>query len=262
MYVSNLIIASFNKNMTRIFFLILLFIGESSFGRTDTSFGKPIFWYRVSDPWAMFMGAEGPTFILYDNGKVLFWKSGGYNMTQLAESEKQELIDELNLKDTLFQKSRFYNATNTDPDGEIMATDNPSYSVFLRIDTLVQVSVYGYISSRDYRKRFPSQVLKIHEFVLNYDADKYTKWIPNKIEVLLSDYSNSPDIPIQWPTKWPDLNNPDTKKQEGYVKSIFLDKRHFNQLTKIIKKRREKQAFEINGRKYYIGYRFPIPGLY
>lgn len=248
--------------MTRLFLLILLFIEQSSFGQTDTCFGKPIFWYRVSDPWAMFMGADGPPFILYDNGKVLFWEGGGYNVAQLDEGEKMELIDELDLRDTLFQKSRFYNATNPDPNGEIMATDNPSYSVFVKLDTLVRVSVYGYISSKDYRKRFSSQILKIHNFVLNFAVDKYIKWIPGKIEVMLSDYSHSPDAPIQWPSNWPDLNSPDTRKQEGYVTSIFLDKRHFNQLTKLIKKRQEKQAFEINGKKYFIGYRFPIPGLY
>ena len=249
--------------MTRLFIFILLFIGHSSFGQiTDTSFGKPIFWYRVSDPWAMFMGAEGPPFILYDNGKILFWKSGGYNVTQLDEGEKMELISEVNLGDTLFQKSRFYNATNPEPNGEIMATDNPSYSIFVKLDTLVRVSVYGYISSKKYRKRFPSQVLKIHDFILNFDADKYIKWVPDKIEVMLSDYSHSPDTPIQWPTNWPDLNSPNTRKQQGYVTSIYLDKRYFSQLTKLIKKRREKQAFEINGKKYFIGYRFPIPGLY
>ena len=248
--------------MTRLFLFLLLFIGQCSFGQADTSFGKPIFWYRVSDPWAMFMGAEGPPFILYDNGKILFWKSGGYNVTQLDEGEKMELISELNLGDTLFQKSRFYNVTNSEPNVEIMATDNPSYSVFVKLDTLVRVSIYGYISSKKYRKRFPSQVLKIHDFILNFDADKYIKWVPEKIEVMLSNYSHSPDTPIQWPTNWTDLNSPDTRKQGGYVTSIFLDKKYFNQLTNLIKKRREKQAFEINGKKYFIGYRFPIPGLY
>jgi hypothetical protein len=208
------------------------------------------------------MGSEGPPFILYDMGKILFWKNGGYNVTQLDEGEKMELINELNLRDTLFKKSRFYNATNPEPNGDIIATDNPSYSVWVNLDTLVRVSVYGYISSKEYRKRFPLQVLKIHDFILNFEADNSTRWIPNKIEVMLSDYSHSPDTPIQWPANWPDLNSPDTRKKEGYVTSIFLDKKYISQLTKLIKKRREKQAFEINEKKFFIGYRFPIPGLY
>jgi hypothetical protein len=249
--------------MTRLFLFILLLIGRISFGQTtDTSFGKPIFWYYVSDPWAMFMGAEGPVFILYNNGKLLFWKNGVYNLTEVDEAEKTELINELGLTDTLFQKSKYFNATNPDPNGLIMATDNPTYTVFMSLDTLVRVSVYGYISSKEYRKRFPKQILQIHDCVLNFDSDKSNKWIPEKVEVMLSDYSHSLEVPIKWPTNWPDLNSPDTRKQGDYVTSIFLGKKYFGQLAKLIKKRKEKQAFEINGRKFFVGYRFPIAGLY
>jgi hypothetical protein len=249
--------------MKRLFLLSLLFIGQTSFAQSqDSSFGKPMFWYIVSDPWAMFMGAEGPLFVLYDNGKVLFWKNGGYNVTQLDGEEKMQLVSDLNLADTIFQKSRYFNATNPDPNGEIMATDNPSYTVFVKLDTLVRVSTYGDISSNEYRRRFPSQVLQIHDLILNFDADKYIKWIPNKIEIMLSDYSYSPDTPIKWPSNWPDLNRSDTRRREGYVTTIFLDKKYLSQLRKLIKHQGEKQAFEINGKKFSIGYRFPIPGLY
>src|SRR4051812_43369331 len=105
------------NNMNRLFVFILLSIGHGSVGQTNTSFGNPIFWYHVSDPWAMFMGAEGPPFILYDNGKILFWKRDSYFMSQLDKEERIELISEINLFDTLFHKSRFYNATNREPNG-------------------------------------------------------------------------------------------------------------------------------------------------
>lgn len=249
--------------MTRLFFFILLFVGQISFGQTsDTSFGKPIFWYQVSDPWAMFMGAEGPLFILYNSGKVLFWKNRAYYLTQLSEDEKSQITSDLDLTDTLFNKSRYFNATNPDPNGLIIATDNPSYTVSVNPDSLVRVSVYGYISSKEYRKRFPSQILQIHDFVLNFEADKSYLWVPDKIEVMLSDYSYSPDTPIKWPFNWPDLSSSDTRKQGDNVISIFLDKKYFGQLKKLMKKRKEKQAFEIDRKKYFIGYRFPIPGLY
>jgi hypothetical protein len=249
--------------MTRLFLFILLFVGHISFGQTaDTTFGKPIFWYQVSDPWSMFMGAEGPLFILYNSGKILFWKNGAYHFTQLDEDEKSQIISDLNLTDTLFNKSRYFNATNPDPNGFIMATDNPSYTVSVNRDSLVRISVYGYISSKEYRKRFPSQIRQIHDFILNFETDKSYEWVPDKIEVMLSDYSNSPDIPIKWPSNWPDINSSDTRKHGENVISIYLDKKHFGQLKRLMKKRREKQAFDINGKKYYIGYRFPIPGLY
>ena len=97
---------------------------------------------------------------------------------------------------------------------------------------------------------------------MNFESDRYYQWTPDKVEVMLSDYSNSPDTPIKWPSNWPDLNSSDTRKQGNYVTSIFLDKKYFGQLKKLMKKRGEKQAFEINGKKFFIGYRFPIPGLY
>ena len=212
--------------MPRLFLLILLFIGQSSFGQLDTAFGKPIFWYRTSDPWAFVMGGEGPPFILYNNGKVLFWKGQGYNLTQFSEGEMLKLIDKLNLKDTLFQKSRFYNATYPEPDGEIMATDNPSYTVCIKLDTLVRVSVYGNILSKEYRKRFPSQVLEIHDFILNFDVDKYMKWVPDTVEVMLFDYTQSSEIPIKWPTNWPNPHILDKREHQGYVTTLFLDKKY------------------------------------
>jgi hypothetical protein len=181
---------------------------------------------------------------------------------QLDEDEKSQIISDLDLTDTLFNKSRYFNATNPDPNGFIMSTDNPSYTVSVNRDSLVRVSVYGYISSKEYRKRFPSQILQIHDFILNFEADKSYQWTPEKVEVMLSDYSNSADTPIKWPSNWPDLKSPNTRKQGDNVTSIFLDKKYFRQLKKLVKNRKEKQAFEINGKKFFIGYRFPIPGLY
>ena len=83
-------IASSNKTMTRLLLILSLLIGQISFGQTtDTTFGRPILWYRVSDPWAMFMGAEGPVFILYESGKILFWKNRAYRLTQTTDQERE-----------------------------------------------------------------------------------------------------------------------------------------------------------------------------
>jgi hypothetical protein len=250
--------------MTRLILFCLLFCGNLTFGqKSDTSFGKPIFWYRVTDPWSMFVGASGPSFILYNTGNILFWKNEKYRQIQLSEQEKEDLISELNLTDKLFKNTKFIDATNDDTSQmKIIITDQPSYIAYINFDTLVHVSVYGNMRSNEFRKRFPRPILNIHNFVLNFNDEQAIDFIPDKIEILLSDYSHSPDTPIQWPKGWHDLNNENTKNTSGYEKSIFLDKKYFTKLTKLIKKRRQKQAFEINGKKYFVGYRFPIPGLY
>lgn len=251
--------------MNKLLLFISLVIGHVSFGQSkDSSLGKPIFWYKVSDPWAMFMGAEGPLFILYDSHKILYWKNGVYRITQATQQETDELISDFSLNDTFFNKSRFINSVSPDFDtstGEVMCCDLPTYTINYRKDTLNRITVLGSINNRANRKNIPDKFLFIHEFVTNFDDDKAITWIPNKIEVLLSDYSHSPDTPIKWPSEWPDLNSVDTRIQNGYATSIYLDKNYFSQLKKLLKKRREKQAIEINGKKYFVGYRFPIPGL-
>lgn len=209
------------------------------------------------------MGAEGPVFVLYDSGKVLYRKNNVYRLVQVDPEEKELLITGLNLKDTLFIKSRNYNATASAGQTDMVgATDNPTYSMFVNFDTLIQVSVYGYITAIEYRKKFPKPFLKAHIVIMNYENDNAVKWVPGKVQVLLSDYENSPDIPIKWPKGWPDLNSPEAINEDGYLKSIFLDSKYLDELIKLINNRHEKQAFEINGGRYYIGYRFPIPGLY
>jgi hypothetical protein len=247
--------------MTRLLLFNLLLLGQVAFAQyKDTSLGKPIFWYRVSDPWTMFRGAEGPVFILYDSGKILFWKDGGYQLTQTNEQKFSELTSDLHLNDTLFSHSKFINAV--DPENGIVCFDHPTYTVSFRTDTVKIITVLGSIRNAKYSKNIPDPFLSVHDFVNNFDDDKSFPWTPDKVEVLLSDYSSSPDTPIKWPSGWPDLNSPDTRKQSGgYGTSIYLDKKYLKQLNKLLKQRREKQAFEINGRKYFVDYRFPIPGL-
>jgi hypothetical protein len=77
--------------------------------------------------------------------------------------------------------------------------------------------------------------------------------LPDKIELMLSDYSYSPEPPIQWPKGWPDLVDPETVARQGGVTSIYLDKKYFSRLVSLLRKRKEKQAIEINGKKFYIG---------
>jgi len=100
--------------MKCLFFLLLIAV-HASFAQkvTDSSFGKPILTYTVSDPWAMFMGAEGPILTVYESGKTIFWKDRHYKIGELDKGELNELFEEMNLSDTFFSRSRFIQATLT-----------------------------------------------------------------------------------------------------------------------------------------------------
>jgi len=76
--------------MNRFLLFLALFLGQISSAQkiTDSSFGRPILLYTVYDPWAMFMGADGPILTVYESGKVIFWKDREYRIIQLTTEEK------------------------------------------------------------------------------------------------------------------------------------------------------------------------------
>jgi len=241
--------------MKRLLFLLSLFIGQLSPAQkvTDSTFGKPILLYTVFDPWAMFMGAEGPLLTVYESGKVIFWKDREYKIAQLDKMEIDGLMTEMNLSDTFFLKSKNIQAT--------LSTDQPSYILNINFDTLKYFSLYGSINDKYARKYIPEQLSKIYDYVIEFDNDNANSWVPDKIEIMLSDYSHSPESPLQWPSAWPNLGSSETVTRQGGVTSIYLDKKYFRELKKLLKKRKEKQAIEISGRKFYAQYRFPLPNL-
>jgi hypothetical protein len=242
--------------MTQLLIVLFLFVGEISLAQkvTDSTFGKPILWYTIYDPWAMFVGADGPNIILYESGKVIYWKSKEYHLANMEKEDVEEIISQLNLNDTFFLTSKFIQAT--------YSTDQPSYVLRINLDTVKYFSVYGSINSKEDRKNIPKQLINIYEFVSNFEDDNSTAWLPPKIELMLSDYSHSIEEPIKWPKDWPNLSSPETITRQGVVTSIYLDKKYFSQLIKLLKSRKEKQAIEISRKKFYVGYRFPIPNLY
>jgi hypothetical protein len=241
--------------MKQLLLLLPFFVGQLSSAQkiTDSSFGKPILFYTVYDPWAMFMGADGPLLTIYESGKVIFWKDREYKIAQLGKEGIDELIAEMNLSDTFFLKSKDIQAT--------LSTDQPSYVLETNFDTLKYFSVYGRMNDKYARKNIPQQLSKIYHLVLEFDHDNAISWIPDKIEVMLSDYSHSPESPLKWPSTWPDLNSSETVKRQGGITSIYLGKKYFNDLKKLLKKRKEKQAIEISGQKFYAEYRFSLPNL-
>jgi hypothetical protein len=240
--------------MKRILLIIALFAAKASFGQKafDSSFGKPIVWYTVDNPWAMFMGADGPIFTLYESGKLLFWKNKEYQYVLLSKDEKDDLINELNLNDTFFLNQKRVEAS--------FATDQPFYVLMTNLDTLKSFSVYGHM--RGDRKNIPKQLTKVYSFITTYENDNAQPWLPEKVEVILSDYSYFPEPSLKWPNSWPDLKSPETVIRQSGVTSIYLAKKYFEDLKRLLSKRKQKQAIEISGKKFYAEYRLPVPNLY
>jgi hypothetical protein len=78
---------------------------------------------------------------------------------------------------------------------------------------------------------------------------------------MLTDYSHSPEKPLKWPDDWPNLKSAQTVKRSESLYSIYLEKEQFDRFKKLVKKLKEKQAIEINGKKFSVSYRLPFPNF-
>ena len=219
----------------------------------STGFGKPILWFTEYNPWAMFIGADGPTFTVYESGKVIYWKYKTYHQVTLSASDLQELLSGCNFSDTFFARTRRISASDW--------TDQPTYVLCTNLDTLKKFSVYGSMRDADTRSRVPGPWKAIYDRIASFDDDEAVDWLPDKIEVMLSVYDNSRETPIPWPAGWPDLNSLGSRRWADGGGNIFLDKRELARLRKLLGSRKETQAFRIGGKDYSAEYRLVVPGV-
>src|SRR5580658_6134083 len=112
---------------TVIIAVLLIILGDRGSAQSS-GFGKPLLWYTEYNPWAMFMGADGPTFTLYQSGQVIYWKDKKYHLVVLSSPDLQDLLEKFQLTDTFFVRSRWISASD--------ATDQPTYVLRTDLDTL------------------------------------------------------------------------------------------------------------------------------
>jgi hypothetical protein len=232
--------------------VLVLFVIIRCAPAPSAGFGKPILWYTVYDPWAMFIGSEGPIFTVYESGHVLYWANKRYHKALLSKGELDGLFQQFRLKDTFFLQSRYIEAST--------ATDQPSYVLQLNLDTLKTFLVYGNMQNQDSRLKIPAVLLNAYTKATTYSNDAAIDWLPDKVEVMLTDYSNSPEKPIPWPAGWPDLKSRSTRLREGGA-SLYLEPKHFDEFRRMLASLKERQAFLISGKLFGAGYRLPIPGV-
>lgn len=239
--------------MRTVVIAILLIIIGGRASAQSSGFGKPLLWYTEYDPWAMFIGADGPTFTVYQSGQVIYWKERKYHLVVLSSSDLQDLLAKFQMTDTFFLRSKRFSASES--------TDQPTCVLLTNLDTLKRFSIYGNMEDAGTRARVPRQLDVIYELVHSFEDDQAVDWIPDKIEIMLSAYDNALGKPIPWPANWPDLNSARSRRWQNGGGTIFLDRRYFPALRRLLASRKEKQAILINGKKFYAEYRFPLPGV-
>lgn len=239
--------------------LILTFIVCNSYSQEwNEEYGAPVVVLVETNPWLMVIGSDVPTIAIYESGNVVYKraekKKMKYYSVVLDSTETQNLIYSLGITDSLVNMKEYIEAASY--------TDQPTNELILNFTEPIVKQVYGNLrEDKEVRKKTPKEFLTVYDNLIEYKSKKEKEWLPNNIEVLLTDYSYSPEEPKEWPEKWPNLESELTVKRGESLYSLYLPKEHFEEFIKLISDLKEKQAIEISGKKFSVSYRLPFPNL-
>ena len=203
------------------------------------------------DPWAMVVGADSPTFALYEDGTVIQRTTTGFREARLTQNEVDQLVGRLSLSELSRSYGSFLVADSTDqPDQDLL---------IYRGEKPIFVSVYGSLKDREVRSKLPAEVVAAYDALSLFKPSESQDWLPEKVEVMIWPYEYAPDPSIKWPEKWPGLSDPATVQRGDDSFSIYMPSAELPALRGFLKGRTEKGAVEIGGRKWAASIRFPFP---
>lgn len=210
-------------------------------------------------PWAL--NDLNPTFVLYEDGLVIFRKGRGsseFFSVQLTPEEMNTLLGGLSVEDFLKLGENYY--TNN-------LFDQP-YSVikYWQDHAMKRVAVFGPIrESAEDRNKTPQAFLKIFDRLTSFDHENARLWEPERLEIHVIPYTNSEGEPVAWPKDWPDLNDKTTKDTSSFYGRgesyhIYLGGDHREELEQLLSSLKEKQAVLINERQWHVSpWRYCLP---
>jgi hypothetical protein len=237
----------------------ILTASAQQFKLINSAYGQPLLVLTETNPRLMVAGADVPSFALYEGGQIIYKqtnKKGGerYYHTQLAQEQLQELIGSLLISQDLMKLPE---KPSTAP-----VQDQPVNEIVLNFDTLLVKQVYGDLRNDERaREKAPVAFLKVYDKLIAYTESHSQEWLPEKIEVLVTDYLKTPEQTIKWPAKWPTLKSPDTIWRSEKLYSLYLDRKHYKELQALVNSLKEDYAVEINGKKFTVSYRLPFPNI-
>lgn len=200
-----------------------------------------------TDPWAMVIGADVPSFALYSDGQVIYRVDGGFRSVLLPPEKHRAILDAMAFSDRLTE----YSISN--------ATDQPSTQIVLIGDDKISGAlIYGSLRSGSSRGALPPKIVAAYEMLHGFSDSAAVPWLPEKIEVMIWPYEYAPEASIDWPAAWPSLDDRFTVRR-GDSYSLFLSSQHLDDLRAFLATRRERGAVRIGGKKWAVSWRLPFP---
>lgn len=231
---------------------------------------EPLAVLIVHDPWAMVIGADTPRAELFGDGTVI-------RLDVSNESRPRLLVSRLTapelarVKAAIEPSARFWRL-NDEYNLQPNVTDLPTTELVIAGGgRFKRVFVYGYapdawkppaytiLPGRSEGDSLPRDVDRICRLLVSLKPANEVAWSPRYMEVMLWPYEHSPDVPMEWPERWPDLSSR-MAFARGNSYSLILPGSELPALEAFVAKRGERQAVSLGGKKWSIAYRPVMPG--
>ncbi|HEX9171080.1 MAG TPA: hypothetical protein VF861_00295 [Telluria sp.] len=224
---------------------------------------RPLAVMVETDPWLMVIGSDTPSFVLYEDGQVIYRKRSEkgtpkylWKLLTLVE------LRSLQAKLISFGPYRFKGQNRMNV-AEV--SDQSEAKLFLKFEGAELVtSIYGIKFSDVSRDEggsktpLPSELRKLYGFLSSLEFRGASEWAPKYAEVMAWDYTYAPDPSISWPKHWPGLDSPTTFKKKTMY-SIFVPGVELKAIAAFLGTRSEKGAVEIDGKKFAVSVRPTFP---
>src|SRR5713101_6378694 len=207
---------------------------------------QPLVMLTEFNPWAMVVGSDSPTFVLYENGTVIYLNEHRYVSAKLTRAEADAFVSSLG-REGLTKLRDSYTISEW--------TDQPTNVLLVRTDdkNYKKISVYGKIrplvAKTEEALPLPTELSSALRQVMKYENANSSPWLPEYIEVIIWPFEYAKGKAAVWPIQWPGIGDPKTvKRKETY--SLFIPASQNQALKNFIANLKPTQAVRIDNRKW------------
>lgn len=234
---------------------------------------RPLVVLLEFDPWQMVIGSDVPTFVLYEDGTIIYRNEAaepeataepspdgvatpdvGLRTLKLDEDELAAFLAALAIGEDFYALEPSY-------DGP-MVTDQPS--IYLAVWTAdgqpKSVNVYGDLRHdvEDARNMTPAPFLALFDALVEFVGTAHegaTAWLPDQLELMVWPYTSA-SSGAAWPEFLPTLDDPTTLDRGG-LWSVYVDGALYADVMAFLDD--AAGTIEIDGAYYSVMPRYPFP---
>jgi hypothetical protein len=263
----------------------LMPVGAADGPKEAAKHAKPLLVLVEKNPWLAVLGTDAPTFVLYEDGEVLFETKPvrrGLLRSQLENGDSQYSTVRLDEAARRAFVARALGETPSAFDSLEPSyrashwTDEPTCTIHhWSAGTHRAVSVYGDLRRRTRlvaedpdpppRETAPASFVRAFDAIVGFKAEGAKPWSSESVVVMAWSFTwETDETPLAWPAGWPDLASPSARRIRDDYWWIPLGRDRLPRLQEILRGLVRRyglivQPVRISGKDWWLDYRDSFP---